>query len=658
MQKQASPARFSGYHPLCGMEKPIPPQYIPKELEKAVAIAQRQFYNIAKQKQQNTDRNFYPKLLIKIKDMPKPSHNPDGTTIAEIVGFDYQNKEEREMNDNWLANLPKFDEVDCIQVPCTCQPLPQNDYEQIFGVDNNSNNEKVILYRTCKRTLFAAAKRQLKSAPTPNAKVAKDFVAWSKNKIEQWIGDALDNFGYSYNQWFNHLNANKQKAIMKEVEEIKEKYGLDFDPQSPDKDIWKLFHYEGICKKELQNSDGKPRMVCSIPQLTKFIMGPVCWKLEQIFQDHIPCYCGGKNLTQMQDEINEFIDEGFVQVAEGDGSAFDNTQDVMLKEIDRYIYRRVADKVYHVPQKLFLYATQQYYKIMDIVHVDPLSKKRETLFSYAVLGTVFSGDCDTTLMNTLRMGLYNMYVNEMAGLKHKQDFICFAKGDDFTVMYTNKITKSMVEAAYYRYFLPKTKLKNQLGLEYDDREFGLGQILKFIEIGEPTIIKFCSLRAWYINPYNQHIYLTRDPAKFYTVGAYSRKMRLLNAKQAKLYLYDQAYALQVNYPGVHFFEHVQKLYYSKINTMGKDGLAIPRCGTARDRRQTLSLEIDGYDIEAFFYNKAPRTDKYFKIRSQKSYWESVKYYERSQTQKLTPEELYYVNLQIDNEFPAYELYAS
>jgi len=630
MQKQAAPSRFRSYHPNLE-EGEIPSKFIPPELIKPINK-----FNML-----NDTIGKYPKLLIHLNDKE----------IKRLSSSLYSlNKSEFEqLNKLWNADLDLFDDIDCKDIKCTCDLLGHYDYEQVYGPHENFSNETVILYRTCKRTIFAAAKRQIKSAPIPNKVVASEFVSFAKRKIEQFLGPYLDNFGYSYNQWYNHLNHSKQQNMDKIIQKLNEYPSLS--EALKDKNFQKLFHYEGICKKELQGPDGKPRMVCSIPDLIKLVMGPVCWKLEEIFTDHLPCYCGGMNLTEMQNKINHYIDDGFDVVAEGDGSAFDNTQDITLKEIDRYIYRRIADHVYHVPKELFLYVSQQYYKIMDIIHVDPLRKKRCTLMTYAVLGTVFSGDCDTTLMNTARMGLYNWFTNYQHGLRFFKDYICFSKGDDFTVMYSNSVGKHQIEQAYARYWLPKNKLKEG-EKDIDERTFGLGQILKFIEVGDPSTIKFCSLRAWFLNPNTNHIYLTRNPEKFYNLSQYSRKLRIKNNVEGIQYLMDQAIALEASYKGLYLFDTLADIYRKEaMSRANMYGINIKSIRCKYEVRKTMSLEIfDPKDIDSYFFSKAPRRCNVIKMKEHENYWDTVKLIERRQECKLTEAELAYVNTQIQAEY--------
>lgn len=628
MQEQAAPPRFRGYYPhhmeIRGDALPAD-NFFKQAMDSAVAerkLAVR--YNLFNDP---AYQGNFPKLILTIQD-------PE---ILDLAGPDYAN----------------FDAIDCKDISCTCQDKPR--YLQLF--QSTSADHDAIIYNTCKRTLFAAAKRQIKSAPVPALLTLTDFVEFAKRKIDELIGDDLRHFGYSFNQWYNHLTYAKQQRMdaMKEFvsgnDPLQDHYIPDWQNTLHGKalnDFAKKFHYEAICKPEIQPTDGKPRMVCSIPDLVKYTMGPVCWALEDLFSKKIPVYCGGQNLQQMQDKINHYIDDGFTVVAEGDGSAFDNTQDVLLKEIDRYVYSLVADKVYHVPRELFEYIAYSRYKVMDAIMTQ--NKKKICIMTYAVLGTVFSGDCDTTLMNTLRMGMYNWYTNERGGLRLGVHFVCFSKGDDFTVMYNPRVDLVMVRKLYLTYWLGKPKPNGPAYDGCDERIYGLGQILKFIEFGPPNTIRFCSLRAWYTNMHSQHIYLTRDPAKFLALSKYSRKALHYSDAKLAIFLRDQANLLLATCRGIHYFDDMANAYLKMANyyAQGNSYLAA-HAKPARDRRLTLALEApDQWDG----YLRHPR-DNVVKIIG--NYWETMKSVWLENV-SITGPELALVNAQIDSEFADRPIY--
>lgn len=542
---------------------------------------------------------------------------------------------------------------------CHCYHESRPLYEQLFGDYADAENE-VMAYNSCKHTIYAAAKRQMKAAPTPDPAIADDFLQYAKEKIDEEVGEDLTHFGYSYQDWYNHLELRKQKDM-----DLYSRYLIDATTLTAgERKKCEQLYYEGICKVELQKTNGKPRMVCSIPLRTKYVMGPITWMLEEIFSHKFRGYCGGKNLTEMSNMINQYIDQGFTKVVEGDGSAFDNTQDITLKRVDHYLYDRVAHAVHHVDKELFLQVSKELYKTMDVAYYDRDKKKKITLFQYKLLGSVFSGDCDTTLCNTIRMALYNRYVNDKAGLKYGEDYVCFSKGDDFTVMYKDYITDDQINKIYYKYFLPA----NPDPKKADKRVFGLGQVLKMLDIGGPESIKFCSLRAWVIDKYG-HIILTRDPSKFTSLSKYSRKTKTYKIHQVIAYLLDQALALDVNYHGLQYFDAMSQSYKEKAYQLLK------LCGTTKRERKVIirqvfnklpqrlkesrraessyaSQETPAYTL----INNVCHREEQYKIVG--DYWTTMQRIEKRLTTQLTPQQLELANQQINAEYSVEELKSS
>lgn len=622
MQKQADPFAFDGNHPFFSS---CADGSVPRELQGHV--------------------NGYPKLLLKIFDKE----------LADLA----------QANDaQWhlVSELPGFNTIDFRQVTCTCshrKPTQQTaDFESLFPY--TPLQREAILYRGCKRTILAAAKRQVKSAPTPEKSVAQDFIAFCKRKMMEYMGDDLKHFGYSFSQWFNHLNYAKQIKMAAVHEYLTGNCLPGFKSSHPqvyyrgiDSIPEKMLHYQGICKVEIQETDGKPRMVCSIPDLIKYVMGPVCWRLEEMAADHLPVYCGGMNLSEMEDKINHYIDQGFDLVAQGDGSAFDNTQDVSLKAIDRWVYQTIAPYVYHVPRDLFQYIANLAYKIMDINMRTP-EGKLVTLMRYAVLGTVFSGDCDTTLMNTIRMGMYNWYTNERMGLKLGTHYVCWSKGDDFTVIYNRRlVSQEYVRAGYDRLWLKKPSTKSPgCDTNYDARQHGLGQILKMLDFGDPDSFAFCSLNAWYTDMGTGHITLTRNVKKLFTLSNYSRKIKTMDHLAASQYLVDQAEALIVSYGGIHIFDEAARCLLRRAEAMRLVAVS-KRLGTKSVRDSRVALPLENHTMQSLYH--ITFRNKYHKLLAHASYWESVKQYEMVKENRLTGRALELVNRQIDSLFPSGQL---
>lgn len=662
MEKHAKPDIMSGYHAGLHQAHYLNVAPVAHKLNKFIKEKQLHYDKATQQFEGN-----FPKLMLTITD-------PQILSISKQANPEYyadleQNHQAISGYQHTLNNV-KMSDLDSV---CWChggKDYNKPAYEQILG--DAPKEPDSMVWGNCIHTIMAAAKRQMRAAPEPDPKVAKEFEQFAINIIEKEMGEQLDNFGYSYNQWFNHLPLKKQLLMKKVMDAIDADTPLELDPEEyeqlthlrhpKNKQFHGSFpdpHYEGICKIEIQGPDGKPRMVCSIPQLIKFVMGPITWMLEDIASEHLRGYCGGKNLQQMSKMVNDYASQGFTAVVEGDGSAFDNTQDVTLKAIDRYIYKRVADSLHHLPnntiygitgKQLFTLISQAYYKTMDVVVLDPRTKKRRKLLEYSILGTVFSGDCDTTLCNTIRMALYNRFVMEKAGFRFGENYICYSKGDDFTVQYNPAlITADAIEKAYYHYFLrpPDDSTKN-----FDCRVYGIGQICKFLDFGGLNSIKFCSLRAWYTDATETQIFLTRDPAKFFTLSKYSRKTKSMNQMQLTEYLIAQAVALEQSYTRLNLFETMAGIYRWKarrvtenytISAFKSKGLQV------RDRRITLDLTAEKPDLWYGNYIRFKDPSKVHNIHD--SYWDTMKELEHhTTTAELSQQQVAYINHQIDAEF--------
>lgn len=602
-------------------------------------------YDESKNKYVKLPKKGFPRLLVKICC-------PDLLDLSEKANYEHYIATQTVPPPirDWMQTLNN------IKVSDIHDKQPKKiAFQRVIG---NTIQIAPIVYGNNKNTLFAAAKRQMKIAPTPDPIVLKEFIKFAKKTLNKELGDYLKNFHYSYSQWYNHLPKKKQKLIDPVHEYYHDPNFYNNYSEKQIKDITSEV-YQAICKAEIQEIDGKPRMVCSIPQKIKYIMGPITWALEEICAKFFNGYCGNKNLTQISEEINHFKDLGFTKVVEGDGSAFDNTQDVTLKAIDRYLYHQIKDKVYHVPKSDFIRNACAYYKQMRVKYQKE-NKQLDTYIDYYVLGTVFSGDCDTTLCNTLRMALYNRFINEKEGLVYNRDFVVMSKGDDFSVLYKQHIKDDFIRSIYAKYFLPPSQGPDTVT---DVRSYGLGQICKFLTIGGLDSFSFCSLRSWFINN-NDDIYLTRDPKKLYNLSQYSIKYKKYNLQQQLQYNADLALSYLINYPGIDVFTitacaHINEfnkingyLQTTQINKNKIINKVIKNLQINNIKDCRVHMENDMFEPYNIFYDTTGR-ENYYKITD--SYWETMKRMMMVNTKLLTPGEIRTINQQINSEFSIPEL---
>lgn len=473
----------------------------------------------------------------------------------------------------WLANRYVLATTRIEEIPCTCRGAEQDALHQLLPT--GANTPEIICYNSCDRTLFAAFKRQMMRVYEPDPRIAADFQKYTTDYFNQYVEPVLRTFDYSYSQWFNRLPRNKQDAMVRAESEIAE----NGYPE--------LCEYGLFCKREKQEAGGKNRAIANIEPQIKYIMGPVCWALEDCADKYFPGYCGKKSWDDLENLFEQYYAEGFTYVLQGDGSAFDTCQHYELKLIDRLIYQYLArhGKIWHVNPEDFERLACSEFRELNAKSIGREGVRR--LGSATIRGTVFSGASDTTLMNTLRMALYNLYTLERLGLKHGVDFKLLAKGDDFIIFSrVPKLNGCDFESLYLKTWRPKPK---HMTTNFEDNKGALGMILKFLNVGDYDTIDFCSVTCI---PYANHtkFKLARKPNRMDPLAHYSRATLKLQGKPGliKQYLLDQAMALEISHGGMPFYKQYAEAY--RI-TAARINAEPQRSASGRPR---MRLEDDGH----------------------------------------------------------------
>lgn len=549
--------------------------------------------------------------------------NQTFTTRREFLMY-YKNQIELIQKDGYLTNIDTsqtkqilshvkqraatyeyITNIKLAEIPCTCVNSTNKKKSTFLQIlPTGVNTGKVILYNTCQRTLFAAFKRQLKSTPKPDVQLIKEFIEFSKNFIDKHIKDKLQNFDYSYNNWYNHLTQGKQKKM---------------DSLNIQKEIlkYKGVTYDLMCKKEIQQDGGKNRAISQIQDFIKYVMGPVCWELEAWFTKYFPGYCGNKSAEQLEEFLEQSYNEGYINSLQGDGSAFDLSQHRECKEIDKYIYQLIYDKIYHVPQDLFRKIVESDTRKLDASCY--INKAKKKLYSSLITGTVFSGSSDTTLMNTIRMALYNHFTLYKAGLENEIDYKLKAKGDDFMILLrkTHKIKE--IKEKYEEIWAMKSPEYDPMKPEDNYHPKGIGQILKFLKIGEFITLDFCSN---FVLPYKennvQKFKILRRPERMIELAHYSRKALHYKPSQLKQYYLDLALALQITSGDIPFYRN----YIQAYNKCASEIDAIPELPKSGIGKRTLPPDghksIQENEKQTFWFNRFSRYDMHYSVLSRMS----------------------------------------
>lgn len=530
--------------------------------------------------------------------------------MSEMDERDGISKTKHRRFSQWLANRYVLATTKIEEIPCTCRGDEEIALQQILPV--GANSPEVICYNSCDRTLFAAFKRQMMRVYEPDPHIAQEFQQYTENYFSKYVEPVLRTFDYSYSEWFNKQPRHKQDDLVNSQNKI----AADGYP--------KYVEYGLFCKREKQEAGGKNRAIANIEPVIKYIMGPVCWALEDVAGKYFPGYCGGKSWDDLENLFAEYYREGFHYVLQGDGSAFDTCQHYELKVIDRLIYQYISKNkmVHHVDADQF--GRIACAKLREL-NAKTFSKEGvRTLGSATIRGTVFSGASDTTLMNTLRMALYNMFTLERAGMKYGEDFKLLAKGDDFIVFSRTPQWQGVdFLHLYQQIWKPKP---NHAKTNFRENRGALGMILKFLNVGDYDTIDFCSVTCI---PYDDHtkFKLARKPNRMDPLAHFSRVALKMTKAQLKQYLIDQAYALQVSHGNMPFYRDYATALYNCARRIKQKAVMF------KTGRKRLSIPDDGHMHRGY----SPYEDQF--IDYGHDFVEGMKFRFSTHTSEITDEEV-------------------
>lgn len=505
---------------------------------------------------------------------------------AELDGFTVGLNHLKLNHEKKETFIETLDMLKLEDVHCTCKGNnTQPSAKKILPTADNTKD--IVVYNSCRRTLLAACKRQLRKQPRfdknmtigeqpKNLKMSfKQFV---EDRFERELKPLLDQFDYNTAEWMNHLTHKKQTEVLPYYE------GANI------KKSW-MTEYSMFCKREKQIIDGKMpknRAISCPHNSKKFVGGPVVWALEDVFSKYVKGYCGGKNWEHMEDLFAQYYKEGYTYTLQGDGSAFDSTQTTQLKYIDRLIYNYLVEKhkIKHVSDELFLEA-------MTAVAKKFLLKdnKFKTVGSVWVDGTVFSGDPDTTFGNTLRMSLYIRYSMYLAGYSEDQ-FKLLCKGDDFVVFVTHiirevpwdnfkgfNLSKYLIDKndPYYAIKTCFYQVWHPSDTKYQEDEVGLGMVLKFLNIGGYEDIDFCSTNVIHINKHiNDQFKIIRRVDRLTPLSHWCTKALQYSNAEMQQYYRDLAVSMKCWASDMPFFqEYIDALEHHANNIIVTTNKIVP-----------------------------------------------------------------------------------
>lgn len=420
--------------------------------------------------------------------LPKAKTNPTDTNVYK-KNFESQCAQKKQteipMSEDivWkvkdLKGKPyKYDSItDC---NCGTTEVKKKTMQQ---TDSRIPNDKTpIIYHACWWNNISALIRNAWQMPRATVSELEKFGSWFNRIIQKEIKPMLIDFEYSPISWFNHLNLKKQNEVRQ--------YYMDTD-DGPQKyitsaDYNEMITYTNFVKSEKQiGLDAKTRCICSPCAAYKYLAGPVTYALEQVFKKNFKGYQVPLTWKEQEAALNDFEDRGLTTTIQLDGKGFDLTQSWDIKNIvDLQIYGLIKDKVTHVDSDLFINTITPEWRIVKPSCI--IDGKVKTFGSVKIRGKTFSGSCDTTLMNTIRMSCYIRYAVENYV---DCDYEVWVKGDD-TVIFVNDLNANKILKAIEKVFCTEEQWKENYNIEH-----GLGQIAKFVKVGKIVDFDFCSTMA-------------------------------------------------------------------------------------------------------------------------------------------------------------------
>lgn len=433
-----------------------------------------------------------------------------------------------------------------------------------------------IFYDACVGNLYSAVKRQCIEVTQPEPIMLANFLDWYSRIFDDEIVPILDDFEYCEFAWYNGLTAGQQK-------EIDDANCFEKANTTQEGELSKRF-YSMFCKREKQlvddhNKNPKNRCICAPNAEYKYVMGPVVARLDIVFRK-FKGYCAGKSWEEMEQVYNDRASRGLTKTVEGDGSGFDRTQTHELKTVERQIYMYLLDagKIHHVGYDVFKFHVEQEWHKIYVTHkeVGVGYVNFVDLGHVSVRGTVLSGSMDTTFANTLRMALYNRYVAEEYLNLSDSEYDIDAKGDDFALFVDPSVLNSDIKNAYYSVFS-----KQKTGV------YGLGQILKFLKIGEIDTLDFCSTDVFWSESQNSYK-IVRQLSRFIQLTGWSHTVLSLTREDREQYLHALYEANRFWMKDLPIFSEYNDLMKQNIFTKAK-----PKKGPIRKVRYTEKSHLYG-----------------------------------------------------------------
>jgi hypothetical protein len=422
-----------------------------------------------------------------------------------------------EPNDIWHINAPKYPTMQYV-TDLICNKPAKLALTQIMPRLDTGN--KLVYYDSCRANLYAAIRRQCTAIPGPDDCFMDQVEQYFIDTILPEISELLADFHYSYEVWYNHLDARQQSEIDK----------LDLSTV----DVRNANIFCKCEKQEIVNGDlPKNRAISAMCVQHKYVMGPIIYALEQYFKK-FKGYCGGKTWEDMGQLYDFWYEQGFTRFVQSDLSGMDRSVKRRLLKLIEYIYDLITPHVTHVSKQSW---TRHAFVQRTTIHAKYFEDKLMHNMGYCdVQDKVFSGESSTTWKNTTINVILLRFICEKLLQLPINGYGLAGKGDDSAAALPMSISPDIIRAAYYQCYYQAKLIKHPYASYY--LKHGSGMVLKYLSISDTiTDGDFCSTNTFYCTACKHHR-LTRKLDRFINLTPWTDTAHNLTSTQRLAYMHN------------------------------------------------------------------------------------------------------------------------
>jgi len=375
------------------------------------------------------------------------------------------------------------------------------------------NKNKPIKLHACRKNIIESIGRQFMCNVRPDPRIVSELTPIVEKVLQHVINQDVKL--KTFDEWLEDYPGKIKNEYKSAIQRIKQgKHSHVASMKCFSKTDEKLFY-------SYANPKVKARNITSQASTTKVLTGYLMYIIT-VHLKKLKAFASGLSPEQMSTRMTEVYEK--VKGANTlciDGSAYDSTQhDIIYKTVNVPFYEAFIDKFNY----LFPDWLDRNLLLQAIRNVDQKVRSRKYKIKYLVKGTQATGAMDTTLGNTLRNIIYQLYIySKIVGIDNilKDNlFSPLAMGDDTWIAISNSIRDEYIRLARRYVYWPDASNKVV---------HGLGQVAKIFDVSD-TIdgTEFCST---YVFKVNQKVVAVRKPERQLQSISWTPNNRLTNIRK-------------------------------------------------------------------------------------------------------------------------------